>query len=212
MRRSLVALLSPLLLSQSLAMPPPAAEVIINEATSEGSGCPPGSIDVVISPDRQVVTLGFDKFQAYIGQGVLSGESSKTCDIRLNLDYPGGYSYNIMQTTYHGFLQLDNGVVFTIETEYQYVTPVGTQVGRRLQRQAKLAGEEYEQGEEYHETDFIPVESRVNSPCGSNVDLIIRTKLSLSTNNSTAGGTLTDDHRTISFTEQLHIEWEKCVA
>ena len=64
-----------LLLSPTLANPlfaaqhdkrqsPPSDQITITSAMTSGNGCPQGSVSTSLSPDRTVVTFGFDAFQA----------------------------------------------------------------------------------------------------------------------------------------------------
>ncbi len=100
--------------------PPPADEITINRASTSGSGCPRRAVSCDISPDRTVVTLGFDEFQTYIGRGRNAGDREKDCDIHLSLRYPSGYTFAVVDATYHGFAQLDSGVTGSMSSTYSF--------------------------------------------------------------------------------------------
>jgi hypothetical protein len=65
--------------------PPPNQTIIVNAQTS-GNGCPQGTVSTNFSPDRTIVTFGFDSFQTYIGPGTAPADHSKNCQIHLTLD------------------------------------------------------------------------------------------------------------------------------
>ncbi|KAF8864334.1 hypothetical protein BDZ45DRAFT_737343 [Acephala macrosclerotiorum] len=56
--------------------------------SSCNGGC--GACSDTLSPDRTVVTFGFDKFQTYIGPTAQQADKTKQCQIHLSLQYPRG--------------------------------------------------------------------------------------------------------------------------
>src|SRR3569833_3436886 len=101
---------------------PPADEITINRASTSGSGCPRRTVSCDISSDRTIVTLGFDEFQTFIGRGRAAADRDKNCEIHLNLHYPGGYTFAVVDATYHRFAQLDNGVNASLSSTYSFQT------------------------------------------------------------------------------------------
>jgi hypothetical protein len=192
---------------------PVPTEITINRVSTSGSGCPRRAVSTDISEDRTVVTLGFNEFQTYFGRGRRNEDKDKNCNIRLNLKYPGGYTYAVVETTYHGFAQLDAGVTGNLAATYSFSDAAG---GRRndlrdTESQTSIVGGGiWANGGVYTKQDVVPAERRVRSPCGQSVNLLIRTRLNLSSTNESASGVLTDDDATIAFTQQVHIGWEKC--
>ena len=72
----------------------------------------------VLTSEFQVVTFGFDSFQTYIGPTAAQADKSKACAIHLNLQYPGGFQYAIVDATYHGYARLDAGVTGNFLSTY----------------------------------------------------------------------------------------------
>jgi hypothetical protein len=68
----------------------------------------------------KVITYGFDQFQTYIGPGTKAADHSKNCQLHLNLKYPGGFQYSVVDATYHGFARLDAGVTGSFITTYYF--------------------------------------------------------------------------------------------
>lgn len=124
---------------QSGTAPDP-SQITIIESSYSGSGCPQGSVSTSTSPDKtvrarnflrrdnlnesltdfEVITYGFDQFQTYIGPGTKAADHSKNCQLHLNLKYPGGFQYAVVDATYHGFARLDKGVTGTFLTSYYF--------------------------------------------------------------------------------------------
>lgn len=204
-------------------------DITINSVSAEGTGCPTGTVAITISPDRTVVTLGFNEFQLGVGQGWTSEDRQKTCNIHLNVHYPAGYSYAVIKTTYHGFAQLDEGVNGVFETEYIFADENGEGlvggllgliggllggVGELLgivTRVVITGGGLLAEGDSFTVTDEVPIEKVVRSPCeGQNADMLVKMVVGLDSESADAQGSLTDDDATIELEQQMHLEWEKC--
>jgi hypothetical protein len=76
----------------SCSEPPPDGKVHIRDTQASGSGCPPSSVSIQISKDRQTVTIGMSQMSSYYGFGFTSKDNSHNCAIHTILEYPGNYS------------------------------------------------------------------------------------------------------------------------
>ena len=216
-----------------LAQRPPAEEdipqITINSVSAEGTGCPSGTVAITIPPDRTIVTLGFDEFQLGVGNGWRSADRQKTCNIHLNVHYPAGYSYAVIETTYHGFAQLDEGVNGVFETEYVFADEEGKGlIGGLLGLIGGLLGSVGDllsivttvvitgggllaDGDSFTVSEKVPIEKVVRSPCeGQNADMLVKMNVGLDVQSSGAQGSLTEDDATIALEQQMHLEWERC--
>jgi hypothetical protein len=95
-------------------------QVTIEKTSYSGNGCPAGSVSTIISPDKTVVTFGFDVFQATIGPRANPADKQKNCQLHLGLRYPSGYQMSIMTATYHGYVRLDQGVQANFISSYYF--------------------------------------------------------------------------------------------
>lgn len=127
--KSLAAFLFPLsgLAAPNLVFPdggsaagPDPSQITITSASFSGNGCPQGTVTTTFSTDKTVVTFGFDSFQTYIGPGTLASDHSKNCQLHLSLSYPGGFQYAVVDSTYHGYAQMDTGVTGTFYSTYYF--------------------------------------------------------------------------------------------
>jgi hypothetical protein len=91
----------------------------IRSARYSGSGCKQGTVSTTISPDRSLVTFGFDDFQATIG-GASQTDQQKNCQIHLDLSYPSGFQMSVLDATYHGYARLDSGVRANFISSYYF--------------------------------------------------------------------------------------------
>jgi hypothetical protein len=193
---------------------PPAAQVTIKSVSTSGSGCPAGSVSISISTDRTTVTLGFDDFDTYIGPGANTSDNNKSCDIHLSVRFPSGYTFGVLDATYHGYAQLDSGVTGNLSSSYQFVDGSSftalAGVASPSTATTLQGGASWRSGGEYTQDATIPDAKVVRSPCGKTVDLIVHTSVSLTSTNSSALGELTDDDATFSFTQVVSLGWTKC--
>jgi len=195
------------LTTQATADLPSANEVTIISASTSGNGCPQGTVSTDISPDRTVITLGFDGFQTYIGPGVAASDKTKNCQIHLNLKYPGGFTFAVLQSVYHGYAQLDTGVTGTFLSTY-FFSQAASQT--TTTRTTLTGGGSWAAGQVYTKTDIVPTTALIFCPCGSTGILNINNRIALTSTNSKASGQVSDDDATVAFTQQINLQWQRC--
>ncbi|KAK8075411.1 hypothetical protein PG997_010074 [Apiospora hydei] len=177
-------------------LPSPDSIQIISSSSS-GNGCPQGT----------VITFGFDGFQTYIGPGTQVGDRTKNCQLHLNLKYPGGFQYALVDSTYHGYAQLEKGVTGTFLSTYYFSQDASATTTTRT---SISGGGVWEGGQVYTKEDKIPTTSVIWSPCGQTGLLNINNRIALTSTNSSAFGQISDDDATVAFTQQLHVNWQTC--
>ncbi|KAM7188392.1 protein of unknown function (DUF4360) domain containing protein [Naviculisporaceae sp. PSN 640] len=186
---------------------PDPKQIQIQSVSFSGNGCPQGSVSTSISPDKTVITFGFDRFQTYIGPGISPSEKTKNCQLHLNLKYPGGFQFSVVESTYHGYAQLDKGVTGTFYSTYYF----SQDASATTTTQTSIAGGGiWANGQVYTKADKIPTASYIYSPCGASGILNVNNRIALTSTNATASGTLTDDDATVSFTQQVNLNWRTC--
>ncbi|KAK3364649.1 hypothetical protein B0T25DRAFT_70365 [Lasiosphaeria hispida] len=186
---------------------PDPSQIQVISSSFSGNGCPQGTVSTSISPDKTVITFGFDKFQTYIGPGVSPTEKTKNCQLHLNLKYPGGFQFSVVDSTYHGYAQLDKGVTGTFYSTYYFSQDASATTTTQTSIQG---GGIWASGQVYTKNDKIPTASFIFSPCGANGILNINNRIALTSTNSTASGEVTNDDATVAFTQQININWRKC--
>jgi len=191
---------------QSGTAPDP-AQITIIESSYSGSGCPQGTVSTSTSPDKTVITYGFDQFQTYIGPGTKASDHSKNCQLHLNLKYPGGFQYAVVDATYHGFARLDKGVTGAFLTSYYFSQDASKTSTTRM---TATGGGDLALGQVYTKQDKVETTATVWSPCGTTGLLNINNRISLTSSDSKAAGELSNDDATVAFTQQLHVSWRPC--
>lgn len=198
----------------STASPPPAASVEITSINTTGTGCPSNEVSISLSTDLTTVTLGFDEFDAYIGPGVNASLHTLWCLVRLAVRYPSGYTFSVLDSTYHGFAQLDAGVTGSFASVYAFLN---ADTGALLAAYANVTtvtalvgGGNLTTGVVYTVEEIIPTAKVIKSPCGQTVDLLVLTTISLTSTDPDAEGELTDDDATFDFTQGVGVGWATC--
>lgn len=189
------------------ASTPDAAQIQIQSATFSGNGCPQGTVSTSISDDKTVITFGFDQFQTYIGPSISPTQKSKNCQLHLNLKYPGGFQFSVLDSTFHGYAQLDPGVTGTFYSTYYFSQDAQATTTTQT---SITGGGIWQNGQVYTKNDKIPTASYIYSPCGANGILNINNRIALTSTNSSASGMITNDDATVAFTQQIHISWRTC--
>jgi len=189
---------------RSLGVSP--GDITIASATASGNGCPQNSFSTTISDDREVVTFGFDSFQAYIGPTAAQADKTKQCQIHLSLNYPGGLHFTVLDATYHGWARLDDGVTGTFISTYFF----SQDASHTAQSRESITGGQWLQGDTYTKDDKVQSASVIYSPCGANGILNVNNRISLSSNSANGTGELSDDDATVAFTQQINLQWASC--
>jgi hypothetical protein len=186
---------------------PDPKQIQIDKAGFSGNGCPQGSVSTSISPDKTVVTFGFDRFQTYIGPGYDPTAKTKNCQLHLSLKYPSGFQFAVVESTYHGYAQLEKGVTGTFYSTYYF----SQDAKATTTTQTSIAGGGiWETGQVYTKADRIPTASYIYSPCGAAGILNVNNRIALTSSNRTAIGEITNDDATVAFTQQVNIAWRTC--
>ncbi|KAI4667426.1 uncharacterized protein J4E79_002113 [Alternaria viburni] len=186
---------------------PPAEQITIVDTSYSGNGCPQGSVSTSTSTDKTVITYGFDQFQTYIGPGTVPADRSKNCQLHLNLKYPGGFQYAVVDATYHGWARLDEGVTGSFITTYYFSQDAGK---TQTTRMSAVGGGALLTGQVYTKQDSVETTATIWSPCGQNGILNINNRISLTNKKSDQAGEMSNDDATVAFTQQLHVAWRKC--
>lgn len=97
---------------------PNADEVEIKNITIDGSGCPSGSVNALLTSSesngpKDTVAITYDDFKVE-----KPGESNKYCNIQLDLEYPTGWSYTFINSETNGYTKVQSGHRSALNLEY----------------------------------------------------------------------------------------------
>ena len=123
------------------------------------------------------------------------------------MQYPGGFQFSVVESTYHGYAFLEKGTTGTFFSTYFFSQDA---VATTTTQTSISGGGVWEQGNVYTKADKVPTASYIYSPCGAEGMLNINNRIALTTTNSTATGAITNDDATIAFTQQINLVWKPC--
>lgn len=192
----------------ALAAAPPAEQITISSVSHSGNGCPQGSVSSTMNLEKTIITLGFDRFQTYIGPGTSVLDRTKNCQIHVNLKYPSGFSFAVVDSVYHGFALLESGVTSDFLSTYYFSNDAANTC---TTRSTIVGGGIWAEGQVYTQQDTVPATNVIRSPCsGSNAILNINNRINLSSSSATASGMISNDDATLALTQQVNIKWYSC--
>lgn len=165
-------------------------------------------------------TLIFDSFMAQTGPGTTPAQGRSFCQINMLLDYPAGFQYSVLSTTYRGYVNLDAGVSGTLGALYyfsgrmlaclllpNYVLTICPANQQQVSTQSNYNGPV---NNFFTAASNIGVTSVVWSPCGATWPLNIRTSISVSSSNPSARGLFEDDSLDTSIEYVTGVSWRRC--
>jgi len=183
---------------------PPAKSTYIKSVSYAGSGCPSHSVVGTFSTNFDNINIAFDQYIASIGPGVSIVESRKNCQLAFTIVYPAGWSYSISETTYKGYVSLDDQVTARQQSQYWF----------QGQEQSSVTWYTEWTGQIDTDYDTIPdvVGKETWSPCKStSSNLIVNTQIRLNNSNNRSGsGMITTDSLDHKVTHILGCKWKKC--
>ena len=135
-------------------------------------------------------------------------DRSKNCQLHVTLEYPSGFSFAVVDSTYHGFALLEKGVTGDFISTYFFSSDADNTCSTRSTIQG---GGIWAEGQVYTQRDSIPAADVLRSPCdGRSAQLNINNRVSLRSSDSRAAGMISNDDQTLALTQQLHIDWFEC--
>jgi hypothetical protein len=168
-----------------------------------GTGCPAGSVMEDISSDYKAFTLLFDDYVVEAGPDVSRREMRKACQINVDLKFPQGWSYSIMDVDYRGYVSLDRGVTGVAQSNYYFQ---GQRGSARLKTTFRGPVDD-----DYEYRDKLGVSALVWSPCGANRSLNIKSQIRLDNRrNRNGSGLLTLDSIDGEVKHIYGIRWRRC--
>ncbi|KAL2264200.1 hypothetical protein VTK26DRAFT_476 [Humicola hyalothermophila] len=103
-----------------VAPPPPASEIKILNVTAIGSGCPAGHAYVNVDATGTIFDVAFDRYIVTAGPGSSASDSRKNCRISINLQFPSGYQFSVIETRFTGYASLAEGQTGTCRAGYTF--------------------------------------------------------------------------------------------
>ncbi|GBG71767.1 hypothetical protein CBR_g9175 [Chara braunii] len=198
---AVVLLLSILQLAvHGYAISPPPGSVTVGDVSAAGDGCPEGTYTAVVSDDAHALTVMFSDFTAVTDKAL--GDRRKQCVVSLQLNYPQGFTFTLVDIILRGYANLDEGVKGVLQTSYYFSGQPGT-ADAPVVKVGKFDAN-FEEG-----ATFI---SPVVSVCNQVRNLNIRTEVRVEPGNFTPKrhGIVTVDSQDLKLTQIFAFSWEAC--
>jgi hypothetical protein len=179
---------------------PPAEAVFVDIVAAHGSGCPPGTTFVQMSPDNVAFTVIYSEYVARVGVGASLLDFRKSCQLSVRVHVPDGYTYALRQTGHSGYAGLAEGATGTQRASYYFQGSSDTDT-----RTHSFSGPLNDNWQHTDESDLAVLKFH---PCGELRNLNINTELRVSAGTSdptTTGSVLA------MFSSDVHrLYWKRC--
>ncbi|MDY7090269.1 MAG: DUF4360 domain-containing protein [Actinomycetota bacterium] len=181
---------------------PPSDRIVIDLVAMAGSGCPPGTAAVAVSPDNTAFTTIYSEYVAEAGPGIPSTQGRKNCQLNVLVNVPQGFTFAIAKVDYRGYGLLQQGAVASQRANYYFQgmsqsTYVNHPIAAPLD-------------DNWMFSDDVPVAAMVWHPCGERRNLNINTELRVSKGTSRDASYLAMDSIDGSITTTYHFTWQRC--
>ena len=168
-----------------------------NDLVVAGTGCPPGSVVAIVSPDEKSVTVAFSKYTAGVGPGAGFAQNHKACTTTFPIRVPSGYTWGITTATYRGYADLHDGATVTQGATYFF------QGGTSGHLEGPVTPDQYGQ---WTVTDQVATISY--APCNTQTNLVVTSSLTV---NSPKPKPETDSYATMD-TQDIRMESQNMPA
>jgi hypothetical protein len=121
MSGAIVSLLaSPLSATQDSSEVVPMASVAVEVAAINGSGCPAGTATTSFSPNTGALSVNYDEFFVWKGDGSEVTDYRRNCQLSLQVKAPKGWTYTLSGAENRGYAYLVEGVNAVQATSYYF--------------------------------------------------------------------------------------------
>ncbi|MFN3697933.1 MAG: DUF4360 domain-containing protein [Pseudobdellovibrio sp.] len=176
--------------------------ISLGEPAYNGSGCPIGSASATITPDGKTLSLLFDSFIAEAGNTTGRRIDRKSCNLRVPVHVPQGYSVAVIGVDYRGFNAIPgNGAYTELRNEYFYAGSRGPVFQKRFNGP---------RAEDYTQTNKLIATSLIWSECGKDVNLAINSSIVAMSNSQMQQTMMTVDSVDISAGLIYSLQWRRC--
>lgn len=110
-----------------------AKKITLGQPTYGGNGCSAGSASVAVTGDGTTMSVLFDSFSAEAGKTTGRRIDRKSCNLRIPVKVPNGFSVALMAVDYRGFNAIPGaGAYNEFRSEYSYSGTRGPVIQKRF--------------------------------------------------------------------------------
>lgn len=184
----------------SKVQPPDA--ITVELVDYNGTGCPPGSAVVTLSPDKMAFSVKYNQYIAQVGAGSPPIAFRQNCQLAIDVNVPAGFTYAIVSADYRGYGYLEPGASGLQKATYYFQG-----MPEDSFTQHAFTGPMDDNWHVREETEFP-----VFAPCGGTRFLEIGTELRVNAGTSDPAkiNLLMMDSENHSVETEYHFEWRSC--
>lgn len=183
-------------------IPPEQVKLTLNRVN--GTGCPAGTVDLVMNDNNRSFTTIFSSYIAQTGPNIGPAEARRTCQINLKVHVPHGYTYGILAADYRGGMKLAAGSEAMLTASY-YFSAWGDEHSRVYRYRGDRSGD-------FKEQDRIPWENVVFNPCGDQRMLNLKSMLMIDKAAAHSMNMIAMDSIDVEVATTYQFAWKKCRA
>lgn len=181
----------------------PLPDITVEMVDLNGTGCPPGTTAVAVSPDETAFTVTYSAYMAQVGVGAGAADFRKNCGVTVDVNVPEGFTYAIVSADYRGYAFLANGASGLHRANYYFQ---GMEEDVFTQETFRGPMDDFWQVTE--EAEFP-----VFAPCGGTRHLEINTELRVNAGTSDTSRTtslMSMDSEDHAITTTYHVDLRAC--
>jgi len=176
--------------------------ISLGDPAYNGNGCPIGSASVAITEDGKTLSMLFDSFSAEAGNTTGRRIDRKSCQLRVPIHVPQGYSVALIGVDYRGFNAIPgNGAYSELRAEYFYAGSRGPVFQKRFTGP---------RADNFTETNKLIATSLVWSKCGTDVIFSVNASATAMSNSQMQQTMMTVDSVDISAGLLYSLSWRRC--
>lgn len=178
------------------------AQISLGQPSYGGNGCPAGSASVSLTGDGKTMSILFDSFSAEAGNTTGRRIDRKSCNLRVPINVPNGYSVALIGIDYRGFNAIPGSGAYTqFDAEYFYAGYRGPRFARRFNGP---------QSDSYLINNQLIATNLVWSPCGTQVIFGVNASATAMANAQMQQTMMIVDSADISAGIIYQFSWRRC--
>lgn len=178
------------------------AKISLGEPAYGGSGCPAGSASITLTSDGSTMSVLFDSFAAEAGNTTGRRVDRKSCNLRVPVRVPQGYSVALIGVDYRGFNAIPgNGAYNDFRAEYFYAGSRGPVFQKRFMGP---------QADSFHINNKLIASNLIWSQCGKEVIFSINASATSMANAQMQQTMMIVDSIDIEAGILYHFQWRRC--
>ncbi len=178
------------------------AQIRLGTPQYGGNGCPAGTASVAITEDGKTMSVLFDQFKAEAGNTTGRRIDRASCNLRVPIQVPQGYSVALIGVDYRGFNAVPGAGAYTeFNSEYFYAGMRGPRFRQRFQGPVSS---------DYRINHELVATNTVWSPCGQEVIFGINASATAMANSHMQQTMMIVDSADISAGILYQFSWRRC--